>query len=73
MAVTSGRAPFHHRLSVVFTFALFVCLVAAAASWLRGGTAPRAAAADAEPSAEPSAEPDAVLALNPAMILQEDS
>jgi MFS family permease len=29
--------PFHHGLSVVFTFALIVCLIAAAASWLRGG------------------------------------
>jgi MFS family permease len=29
--------PFHQGLSVVFTFALVVCLVAAAASWLRGG------------------------------------
>jgi hypothetical protein len=34
--------PFHHGLSVVFTFALIMCLVAAAASWLRGGTAVRA-------------------------------
>jgi MFS family permease len=29
--------PFHHGLSIVFTFALIMCLVAAAASWLRGG------------------------------------
>ena len=36
-ALISG--PFHHGLSVVFTFALVVCLVAAAASWLRGGGA----------------------------------
>jgi len=28
--------PFLHGLSIVFTFALFMCLVAAAASWLRG-------------------------------------
>ncbi len=29
--------PFHHGLAEAFTFALFACLVAAAASWLRGG------------------------------------
>ena len=34
--------PFHHGLSIVFTFALVMCLVAAAASWLRGAPmAPR--------------------------------
>ncbi len=34
-------APFHHGLTIVFTFALVMCLVAAGASWLRGkgGTA----------------------------------
>jgi hypothetical protein len=36
-------APFHHGLSIVFTFALVVCLVAAAASWSRGTPAPAAA------------------------------
>ncbi len=29
-------SPFHHGLTIVFTFALVMCLVAAAASWLRG-------------------------------------
>ncbi len=29
--------PFHHGLAEAFTFALVACLVAAAASWLRGG------------------------------------
>jgi MFS family permease len=28
--------PFHHGLAIVFTFALIMCLIAAAASWLRG-------------------------------------
>ena len=41
--------PFHHGLAIVFTFALIVCLVAAAASWLRGANV-RAAAAVAAPS-----------------------
>jgi hypothetical protein len=29
--------PFHHGLAEAFTFALLACLVAAIASWLRGG------------------------------------
>jgi EmrB/QacA subfamily drug resistance transporter len=29
--------PFHHGLIIVFSFALVMCLVAAVASWLRGG------------------------------------
>ena len=69
-AVITGHAffpglisgPFHHGLSVVFTFALFVCLVAAAASWLRGAAAPRAAAA---------AEPDVGLAAADAVLAKE--
>jgi len=47
--------PFHHGLAVVFTFALIVCLVAAAASWLRGGTVRDGLSVppgDAEPSLE---------------------
>jgi MFS family permease len=79
--------PFHHGLSVVFTFALVVCLVAAAASWLRGGAAPRTAVAETEPDlalADPGAAPagpdqalaepgdDGAAALNPAVIGQED-
>jgi hypothetical protein len=35
--------PFHHGLAIVFTFALIVCLIAAWASWLRGGHAKQAA------------------------------
>jgi hypothetical protein len=35
--------PFHHGLTIVFTFALVMCLVAAAASWLRGAKAPASA------------------------------
>jgi hypothetical protein len=41
--------PFHHGLAIVFTFALIMCLIAAAASWLRGSAvrgAPLTAAAD---------------------------
>jgi MFS family permease len=30
-------APFHHGLAVVFTFSVVICLIAAVASWLRGG------------------------------------
>jgi MFS family permease/cytidylate kinase len=43
--------PFHHGLTIVFTFAVVMCLIAAAASWLRGSKAAVAAgAARAEPS-----------------------
>jgi len=35
--------PFHHGLAIVFTFGLLVCLMAAAASWLRGASGTRAA------------------------------
>ena len=35
-------APFHHGLSIVFTFALIMCLIAAWASWLRGSGVPTA-------------------------------
>jgi EmrB/QacA subfamily drug resistance transporter len=72
--------PFHHGLSVVFTFALIVCLVAAAASWLRGGAAPRAGngqtapgelAADAVPLAGPGAA--VALASHLAMDRTEDA
>jgi hypothetical protein len=34
--------PFHHGLAIVFTFALIMCLIAAAASWLRGSAVRRA-------------------------------
>jgi EmrB/QacA subfamily drug resistance transporter len=37
--------PFHQGLAIVFTFGLIVCLVAAAASWLRGAGGTRAASA----------------------------
>jgi hypothetical protein len=33
-------APFHNGLTILFTFSLGMCLVAAAASWLRGKAAP---------------------------------
>jgi hypothetical protein len=35
--------PFLHGLSIVFTFALVMCLIAAAASWLRGAKTKTAA------------------------------
>jgi hypothetical protein len=71
--------PFHQGLSVVFTFALVVCLVAAAASWLRGGAvraerdtaAPRDLAASEVAPAEPGAA--GPLAWSPAMVLKEDA
>ena len=71
--------PFHHGLSVVFTFALAMCLVAAGASWLRGGPAARAddsEAASLELASEvPLAAPGAAepLEWNPAMDLKEDA
>jgi MFS family permease len=76
-AVVTGHAffpglisgPFHHGLAIVFTFALVVCLVAAGASWLRGGTA-RASFAD---NAEPTSEPEVGFAWNPEIIIQEDA
>jgi cytidylate kinase len=41
--------PFLHGLSIVFTFAMVICLIAAAASWLRGAKAvPEMAAAGAD-------------------------
>jgi MFS family permease len=72
--------PFHHGLSIVFTFALVMCLVAAAASWLRGGA--RAGSEDSEPATREIAlgeglltEPDVAVAIarNPAMALEEDA
>jgi EmrB/QacA subfamily drug resistance transporter len=69
--------PFHHGLSVVFTFALAMCLVAAGASWLRGGPAARADDAAARELARevPLAAPGAAepLEWNPAMDLREDA
>jgi EmrB/QacA subfamily drug resistance transporter len=41
--------PFHHGLAIVFTFALVMCLIAAAASWLRGSNSRRRAAGPAAP------------------------
>jgi hypothetical protein len=38
--------PFHHGLAVVFTFALIMCLIAAAASWLRGSAVRQAGTAE---------------------------
>ena len=71
--------PFHHGLAVVFTFALAMCLVAAAASWLRGGTP----AVTSDPAASDHlagagvalTEPDTgvTLAPNPALVLNEDA
>jgi MFS family permease len=44
--------PFHRGLAIVFTFALVMCLIAAGASWLRGG-----AAARSKPYPENTAQP----------------
>jgi MFS family permease len=67
--------PFHQGLSVVFTFALVVCLVAAAASWLRGGAVRADLTASEVSPAEPDAETDTAgpLAWSPAMVLKEDA
>jgi hypothetical protein len=40
-------SPFHNGLHEAFAFAIIACLVAAAASWSRGGKQPSAAAAEA--------------------------
>jgi MFS family permease len=49
--------PFHHGLTIVFSFAVVMCLIAAVASWLRGGkAAPGAGAAPEEPG-RPVARP----------------
>lgn len=37
-------APFHHGLMIVFTFALIMCLIAAAASWAAGAASDRSPA-----------------------------
>ncbi len=59
--------PFHHGLAIVFTFALIMCLIAAAASWLRGsavrGESPLAAAAGGPLLAGLALEADEVPAL----------
>ncbi len=52
--------PFHHGLAVVFTFALIVCLIAAAASWMRGGVVraqPPVPLADEPPGSTPDVQP----------------
>ena len=58
-------APFHHGLVIVFTFAGIMCLVAAAASWLRGSAA-LASAQAAELAAQSAVAEPAVAAANPA-------
>ncbi|MGH8988199.1 MAG: cytidylate kinase family protein, partial [Acidimicrobiales bacterium] len=49
--------PFHHGLTIVFTFALVMCLVAAAASWLRGKHATAAARVAGLPAGSPALAP----------------
>jgi MFS family permease len=50
-------APFHHGLAIVFTFALIICLLAGAASWLRGGrTATGAAGLSLAPAEDRTGE-----------------
>ena len=71
--------PFHHGLSIVFTFALVMCLIAAAASWLRGSAASarntEAAMSDLAASAASISEPEAAAALarRPEMVLEDDA
>ena len=76
--------PFHHGLSIVFTFALVMCLIAAAASWLRGSgvgagntevaTSDLAAGAVSVSAASVS-EPEAAAAFarSPEMALEDDA
>jgi MFS family permease len=60
--------PFHHGLTIVFAFAVVLCLVAAAASWLRGGkAAAEAGAVPAEPS-RPARRPRRFLPPAPAPV-----
>jgi hypothetical protein len=67
--------PFHHGLSIVFTFALAMCLIAAAASWLRGSGAGIPMTPDLTISEMPAGEPETApaLAWNPEMIIEEDA
>jgi len=59
--------PFHHGLTIVFAFGVVMCLIAAAASWLRGGkAAPAAGAAREEPSRAGQRRPRRPLAPVPA-------
>ena len=65
--------PFHHGLAIVFTFALVMCLIAAGASWLRGGSV-RAGSTGAGESGTAPSEPDIeALAWNPASVIEEDA
>ena len=59
--------PFHHGLTIVFAFGVAMCIVAAAASWLRGGkAAPAAGGAREEPSRAVGGRPRRPLAPAPA-------
>ncbi|MGH8988273.1 MAG: MFS transporter [Acidimicrobiales bacterium] len=49
--------PFHHGLTEAFTFALVACLVAAVASWLRGGKYHHGDEATVPPVAAPTEAP----------------
>ncbi len=66
--------PFHHGLAIVFTFAAIMCLVAAGASWLRGGKA-RAGNPGLDDSDIALRDPavEAALAWNPELIVEEDA
>jgi hypothetical protein len=71
-----NSGPFHHGLSIVFTFALARCLIAAGASWLRGSAAPaRAVDSGVRGSVLATSEQDteAALAWNTEMIIEEDA
>jgi MFS family permease len=60
--------PFHHGLTIVFTFAVVMCLIAAAASWLRGGKAAADAGAAREEPSRPAGRPRRFLAPAPAPV-----
>jgi MFS family permease len=58
--------PFHHGLTIVFTCGVVLCLIAAAASWLRGGKAAADAGAAFEEPSRPAGRPRRLVAPAPA-------
>jgi MFS family permease len=60
--------PFHHGLTIVFSFAVVMCLIAAAASWLRGGKAAAGNGAALEEPSRPAGRPRRFLAPAPAPV-----
>ncbi len=78
-SLASSPARFTTASPIVFTFALVMCLIAAAASWLRGSAASarntEAATSDLAASAASISGPEAAAALarRPEMVLEDDA